>query len=175
MLAGKTIRLAILEEKYLDKIMQDWNNPEMRKYLGGYMPNSKTFEARWIESVHEQMKNRKSFYFALERIEDDEFLGTLGVHDIDWLSKSARIGITIHSPENWGKGYGTEAMKILISFAWKDLNLRRLELDVHAFNKRAIRVYEKMGFSQFGTAHGRFFIDGEYVDTILMELFRNPQ
>jgi RimJ/RimL family protein N-acetyltransferase len=174
-LVGKAIRLSILEESHLDRIMLDWNNPEMRKYLAGYMPNSREYEAQWIENAQQQMRDRKSFYFALERIEDDEFLGTLGIHDIDWLSRSARIGITIHGPSNWGQGYGTEAMKILIGFAWEDLNLRRLELSVHAFNKRATRVYEKLGFVAFGTAHGRHFIDGEYVDTILMELFRAPQ
>lgn len=175
MLEGKTVRLLILEENHLDRIMQDWNNPEMRKYLAGYMPNSRQYEARWIEQAQQQMKDRKSFYFAMEKTEDDEFLGTLGVHDIDWLSRSARVGIAIHNPSNWGQGYGTEAMKVLIDFAWKSLNLRRLELSVHAFNKRAIRVYEKLGFAVFGTAHGRHFIDGEFVDTILMELIRNLQ
>ena len=118
------------------------------------------------------MKRRESVHFVIEKVDDDRFIGTVAVHDIDWLSNTGTIGIAIHKPENWNKGYGTEALQLLVKFCWTSLNMRRLELSVHEFNERAMRVYEKLGFKECGIFHGKHFIDGEYVDTHYMELFR---
>ena len=175
MMEGKKIKLVPLEERHLDDLMKEWNNPELRKFLGGFIPHSREAELQWIQSQIEDMKKRKSFDFAIEKIPDGAFVGTIALHDIDWLSRSCTLGIAIHGEENWGKGYGSEAISMLINFGWNDLNLRRIELSVHAFNERAKHVYEKLGFIEFGVAHRKYYIDGEYVDTHYMELFRAPK
>ena len=172
MLSGESVRLVILERRHLDDIVKGWNNPEMRIHLGPYIPNSREQEEKWMDSVQERMNRRKDFYFAIERVSDDKFLGTTALHDVDWLSHSATLGITIHESEDWSKGYGTEAVELILDYAWKHLNLRRVELMVHAFNERAVRVYEKCGFSMIGTAHRKYYIDGKYVDTHYMEVIR---
>ncbi|TFH09846.1 MAG: N-acetyltransferase [Candidatus Thorarchaeota archaeon] len=59
-----------------------------------------------------------------------------------------------------------------ITRGWKHLNLRRIELSVYAFNERAKHVYEKLGFKEWGMAHEKYFIDGEYIDTHYLEIFR---
>ena len=173
MLAGEKIRLVPLEEKHLDDIMKEWNSPKLRKYLGGFIPHSREVEHEWIQSAMEEMKQRKSFIFVVERISDDSFIGTIALHDIDWLSRNCTLGIALHSEENWGKGYGSEAIKLLIDFAWQSLNLYRIELSVYDFNARAKHVYEKIGFVEFGIAHRKYYIDGKYVDTHYMELLRD--
>jgi RimJ/RimL family protein N-acetyltransferase len=175
MLEGKYVRLVVLAERHLDDIVKSWNNPKLRKYLGGYIPATRAQEVEWIENVHRQMKERTAFGFAIERISDHSFLGSTAVHSIEWVARTARVGIAIFDPENWGKGYGSETLEILIDFSWKHLNLRRLELGVHTFNKRAIRVYEKLGFKMIGTARQKFYIDGEYVDEHYMEIFRDSE
>ncbi len=175
MLEGKVVKLVVLEGKHLDEIMKRWNDPEMRAFLGPYIPQSRGQEAEWIESTERRRKSMEAFFFVIERKDDNAFLGTLSVHNIDWISRSARNGIVIHEKRNWGKGYGTEAFGLLIEFCWKHLNLRRLELSVHAFNKRALQVYEKLGFKLFGTAHEQFYMNGEYVDTHHMELIREEK
>ncbi|NOR38804.1 MAG: GNAT family N-acetyltransferase [Candidatus Thorarchaeota archaeon] len=172
MFEGKLMRLVVLEGKHLDHLVENWNNPVMRRFLGGVIPHSRQSEADWLQSVQDDMKRQKMFVFAIERLSNDAFLGTLAVHDIDWIARNGRLGVVIHKPENWGKGYGTEAMELLIDFCWKHINLRRLELGVHSFNQRAKKFYLKLGFVEYGTAHQQFYIDGEYVDTIMMELFR---
>ncbi len=144
----------------------------MRRFLGGAIPHSRQSEVDWLQSVQDDMKRQKLFAFAIEHISDDEFLGTLAVHDIDWVARNGRLGIAIHKPENWGMGYETEALELLIDFCWKHINLRRLELSVHSFNKRAKKVYLKLGFVEYGTAHQQYYIDGEYVDSVMMEIFR---
>ncbi len=172
MLTSKKIKLVPLEERHLDDIMKRWNDPKLRKFLGGFIPHSREAELQWIQSTIEDMKRRKSFVFAIERISDDSFIGTIALHDIDWLSKNCTLGIAIHSEANWDKGYGSEAISLLVHFGWNHLNLNRIELSVHDFNERAKHVYEKLGFVKFGTAHQKFYIDGKYVDTHYMELFR---
>ena len=173
MIAGEKVRLAPLEEKHLDDLMKEWNNPKLRKFLGGFIPHSREAELQWIQATMEDMKKRRSFVFAIERDADGVFIGTIALHDIDWVSRNCTLGIAIHGEDNWGRGYGSEAIAVLINFGWNHLNLRRIELSVHDFNERAKHVYEKLGFVEFGIAHRKFFIDGNYVDTHYMELFRD--
>jgi RimJ/RimL family protein N-acetyltransferase len=173
MLEGKTIRLVVLEKKHLPEIVKHWNNPEMRIFLGEYIPNSPQQEESWFEHAQERMNKRKDFYFAIELLESHDFLGTVGLHDVNWISRSAVLGITIHEKENWSKGYGSEALQLIIDYAWTHLNLRRIELSVHDFNSRAKHVYEKLGFKEYGLAHEQNYINGKYVNTCYMELMRN--
>ena len=172
MMEGKKIRLVPLEERHLDDIMKGFNNPEMRKFIGGFIPVTREAEREWIQSCQQQMKARKGFVFVIEDISDDRFIGSVSLNEINWLSKTSGVGIAIHSPQDWEKGYGTEAMQLLIDFAWKHLNMRRLDLSVYTFNERAKHVYEKLGFKVWGTAHSKYFVDGEYKDIHYMELFR---
>ena len=173
MIVGDKVRLVHLdEEKHLDHIMEHFNDPEMRVFLGGYAPVTRDAEREWIRSANEEMKQRRAFTFAIERIPECDMIGSLGLHDIDWLSRNAVLGIAIYPKKFWGKGYGTEALELLIDYGWTHLNLRRIHLGVHDFNPRAKHVYEKLGFRLYGTAHKRFYVNGEYVDTHYMELFR---
>lgn len=175
MLSGIKVRLVVLEEKHLDDIMKGWNNPEMRKFLGGFIPNTREAEREWIQASIEQMKKKQSYVFVIERISDDAYIGNIALHDINWLSRTCILGVAIHDPINWGKGFGTEALNLIIDFGWNHLNLRRIELTVHDFNERAKHVYEKIGFKEFGVAHRKFFINGRYADTVYMELFRTDE
>lgn len=175
MIGGKKIRLIILEEHHLEDIVKGWNNPEMRKFLGGFIPHTKEAEREWIQSAQQQMKNMSSYYFVIEDLSTSRFIGTVSLNAINWISKSSGIGIAIHNPQDWEKGYGSEAMQLLIDFGWKHLNLRRIELSVYDFNERAKHVYEKLGFKEWGIAHQKYFIDGEYIDTHYMEIFRDNE
>lgn len=175
MLEGTKIRLVPIDEHHLDDIMRGYNNPELRKFLGGYLPVTKEDEREWIQTSQQQMKNRTGYVFAIEDVSDHRFIGTVSLNGIDWISRSSGCGIAIHSSNDWGKGYGTEAMQMLLDFSWTHLNLRRIELSVHAFNERAKHVYEKVGFKVWGTAHKRYYLDKEYHDCHHMEIFRNNE
>jgi RimJ/RimL family protein N-acetyltransferase len=175
MLQTSDLRLVPIEEHHLDDLMKDWNTPEMRKFLGGFIPNTREYEREWIENVQIEMKKRSSFVFAIEQLPKNKFIGTIALHNIDWLSRSCILGIAIHIEENWGRGFGTKAIELIIEFGWKSLNLRRIELSVHEFNERAKHVYEKLGFVEYGKAHGKYYIDGNYINTSYMELFRTNE
>ncbi len=102
-------------------------------------------------------------------------IGSCGLHDVDWISRTCDLGIAIYAKKDWGQGLGSEALELLIDFGWTHLNMRRIELCVHSHNSRAKAVYEKLGFKVYGTAHNKYYMDGKYVDTDYMELFRTSE
>lgn len=173
MLVGTKIQLVPIEEPHLDYMMEHVNNIEMRILLGIFMPTTRNMQREWINSLGEQISKRQAFHLAIEKIPEAKMIGSLVVHEIDWLSRSGELAIAVYEEKNWNKGYGSEAMSLLIDFAWIHLNLRRLELAVHSHNPRAKHVYEKIGFKHYGTAHEKYYINGQFVDTDYLELFRD--
>ncbi|TFH01538.1 MAG: N-acetyltransferase [Candidatus Thorarchaeota archaeon] len=89
MLESKKIRLTLLEEHHLEDIIRGWNNPEMRKFLGGFIPHTKEAEREWIQSAQQQKKNMSSYYFVIEDLSTSRFIGTVSLNAINWLSKSS--------------------------------------------------------------------------------------
>lgn len=175
MLVGEKVRLVPLEERHLDYIMEHFNDPKLRVFLGGYLPVTRNMEREWIQAAEDNLKKRREFHFAIEALPKGEMIGTLALHDVEWLARTCVLGIAVYEEKNWGKGLGSEAMRLLIDFAWTHLNLKRIELSVHDFNARAIRAYEKLGFKMYGTAHQKAYLGGQYVDTHYMELLREDQ
>lgn len=175
MFEGKRVRLRSFELSDLDEIMKYWNNLELRNLLGSADrgPQSRKEEEEWIRSTWELRKERKAFTFAIETLEEEQLIGGAGLFDIDWTSRSSMAGISIYRPDYWGKGYGTESMNLILSFAFQNLNLHRVELDTFDFNKRAQKCYLKVGFKEIGRRREAKYIDGEYHDDILMDILKD--
>ncbi|MDR1598617.1 MAG: GNAT family N-acetyltransferase [Oscillospiraceae bacterium] len=112
--------------------------------------------------------------YAIVRASDDILLGNIGFHGIKHINRTAIIGIFIGEPSQWGKGYGTEAMKLLIEYGFDTLNLRNIMLLHFADNDRARRCYEKVGFREIGRRTGAVYRDGAYIDEVFMEIL-NPR
>ncbi len=77
-------------------------------------------------------------------------IGFLNLSGFNWTAREAWLGVGIGEREYWGKGYGTDAVNILLRFAFQELNLNRVSLDVFEYNERAVRSYEKLGFQHEG-------------------------
>jgi [ribosomal protein S5]-alanine N-acetyltransferase len=103
---------------------------------------------------------------------DDRLIGATGFHQIDFRNRHACFGITIGIPEAWGKGYGTEATRLMVNHAFETMNLNRVWLQVFEYNLRALRTYEKIGFKKEGTLRQENFREGRYWDTHVMGLLR---
>ena len=110
--------------------------------------------------------------FIIAHKDTEEYIGQLDLIKIDWPNRVGTIGIVIGTKENLGKGYGTEAIKLLQDFVFNKLNLNKLELDVRSFNERAIACYKKCGFIEEGRIRENFYVDGKYTDTIRMGLLK---
>ncbi len=154
--------------------MKYWNSMELRKLLGNVDrgPAARNQEEEWIKDTWKLREERRAFLFAVETTADNKLIGGSGLFRFDWTSRSAEIGISIYNPEYWGKGYGAESLDLLLRFAFLDLNLNRVELEVFDFNKRAYKCYVKVGFKESGRKRKARFIEGKYHDCIIMDILR---
>jgi RimJ/RimL family protein N-acetyltransferase len=136
---GKLVRLRAYEKSDLDAVMKWVNDEEVTDLLGGEMlayPVSSIAEAKFIEAAASPSDKQKNF--AIETLAVQRYIGAISFNTIDWRSRHASIGIVIGDKSLWGKGYGTDAMRIMMRLAFDKMNLHRLYLDVHDYNSRAI-------------------------------------
>jgi RimJ/RimL family protein N-acetyltransferase len=117
------------------------------------------------------------FVFAIVDIATDKLLGNVFFMDVDSIYRIAEAGIFIGDGDARGKGIGTQALKLLLSYGFDTLNLHSINLHVHADNLAAIRCYEKAGFKEYGRRTESVFKNGAYVDMVSMQIldrdFRN--
>lgn len=99
-------------------------------------------------------------------------VGRAGMFAFDELARNAEVGISF-GPEHRGKGYGTEALRVLCAFAFDHRNLHRLWLETLATNEAAIRCYARVGFTEEGRLREQAWVDGTYVDMVRMGLLRD--
>ncbi len=88
------------------------------------------------------------------------------------MNHNAEFGIVIWNKQYWDQGLGAEATQLLLKYAFEQLNLNRVGLQVFAFNDRAIAMYNKVGFQQVGKLRKSVFRDGSYHDELLMDILR---
>lgn len=108
--------------------------------------------------------------FAIEA--DGRYVGRCGLYSIDRTARHAELGIGIGDREYWGRGYGREAVGLLLDYAFRLRNLRRVWLEVHADNERGIRAYKSCGFVEEGRMREHVWLGGRYVDNVIMGILR---
>jgi RimJ/RimL family protein N-acetyltransferase len=107
---------------------------------------------------------------AIHIRDTDRLIGTCAFSQLDGDNGSTLFHITIGEADAWGRGYGTEATELMLAHAFSRLGLHRVALTVFAFNRRAIRAYEKCGFVAEGRAREAIFRDGRFWDEIHMSV-----
>ncbi len=113
---------------------------------------------------------KEGYNFAIVRKENDELIGNCGLLSVDQVQQTAELGIFIGEAESRGQGYGSEAILLLLDFAFNLLNLHTVFLRVREFNEKARRVYEKLGFREIGRRRECVRIGGKYYDDIYMDI-----
>lgn len=128
-------------------------------------------EARIAKLADEQGKDHYTFLICLAA--DERPIGEVGLGDLDRLNGSAQLGIFIGEPDEWGKGYGTDAVTALVDFGFRELRLERIWLEVWTENPRARRAYEKAGFTWEATLRHDRYEGGQYTDGHVMSILRD--
>ena len=127
-------------------------------------PRSEEEIVRWIDAVG---KSQRDYTFGIRLLENDDLIGWAQLDGVDWVHRVSAVGIGIGNRNTWDSGYGTEAMTLLLNFAFNELNLHRVFLTVFSYNTRAIRVYEKLGFQLEGRHREYIQRDGQRHDMLL--------
>ena len=153
--------------------MTAWfQNLEYGSYLMGAVSRPMTLEAetKWFEE--NATPSQSLVCFGIVELEANRLIGTCSLMDINPVNGSATLGIGIGETDCLGKGYGTEAVRLLVKYGMFFLNLHNIKLEVFGFNPRAIRAYEKAGFSLVGRRRAARVLGGERYDEVIMDITR---
>ena len=115
---------------------------------------------------------KKEKMFAVRLLENDNLLGNVGFNSVDLLNRTAVIGIMLGNPNYQRKGYGIEAVKLILDYGFSFLNLRNISLSVFEYNEPAYNLYKKVGFKEVGRLRKALEIMGKTYDVIIMDMLK---
>jgi RimJ/RimL family protein N-acetyltransferase len=171
MLRGERVFLRPAERDDITVFLEWLADAEIGEGLANRAPWSRAAEERWYDELQEA-QGKSTWHFVICLRDGSRPIGFCGLEAIDHANGSTELGIGIGERSEWDKGYGTEAMRILLDFAFGELRLHRVYLHVFACNERAIHVYERIGFRHEGTARDAFYRHGRHHDMHVMGILR---
>jgi diamine N-acetyltransferase len=174
-IAHGSVYLRQAERSDIPLFVRWFNDTRTSKTLAVVAPLSVPLEEGWFErTVASQGKD--GYHFTICLLADDRPIGTIGLFDLDLRNGNAGLGISIGDPADTNRGFGTDALRAIVGWAFDMLRLERVWLDVYDFNPRARLVYERVGFVHEGTQRHAIFRHGRFVDVhrmaILMDEWR---
>jgi RimJ/RimL family protein N-acetyltransferase len=113
------------------------------------------------------------FFFRLRTLADDKLIGMVVLGGVEWTNQTASLGIAIGDPAYWSKGYGTDAMQLILGYAFRELNLHRVTSSTISYNVRSVKVHEKVGFKREGTQRESIQREGQRYDVIHFGILRH--
>jgi RimJ/RimL family protein N-acetyltransferase len=142
----------------------------MRGLIGEVASMSKADSERFLEKARTDSGRA---WFMVSVKENNKVIGEAGLLRIDRAWRTTDISVIIGEKEEWGKGYGTEAILLLLDYAFGHLNLHRVAIGVVGFNERALRFWAKIGFKREGVQRDGYYYDGKYHDFVLMSILED--
>lgn len=169
---GDGIFLKLLSFEDVTKVYVDWmQDEEVMQFL----------ESRWrnytIESLRDYVKQMNdgsnNFLFGIFLKGNGEHIGNIKIGGINQIHRFGDVGIIIGNKDVWGKGYGTEAIKLATQYAFEHINLNKLFAGMYADNLGSYNAFIKAGYREVGRLKNHRFYKGKYVDEILVEKCRS--
>jgi RimJ/RimL family protein N-acetyltransferase len=174
MLHGDLVRLTAENPEVMASNFSRWNQDAGWVRFLDTEPSRLLSEKKWKEWLEKGLEKSGSdeLFFAIRDLVSDTLIGFIGLFDLYKAHGDALVAIALGERKSWGNGYGTDAMRVLLRYAFSELNLRRVGLIVFEYNPRAIRSYEKAGFTHEGRVRGAMQRDGKRWDFLYMSLLR---
>ena len=165
-LIGERIYLSPRSLEDVEKYTEWMNDFETTDYTG------RSHQIMTIEAERKYLEDHidEEAAFAIVELETDKLIGTIGLENIDHFKRKATLGIFIGDLEYRGKGYGAEAIRLILDYGFNYLNLNNIKLDLIEFNERALACYRKCGFKEYGRRRKCQFVNGKWYDTIEMDI-----
>ena len=165
-LIGERIYLSPRNTEEVEKFTEWLNDFETTDYIG----RSAIITTLEGERTYFEGSNDKNYSFFIVTLDNDKLIGTIGLECYDHINRTATLGIFIGDKEYRSKGYGTEAVRLILDYGFNYLNLNNIKLDLMSFNERALKCYQKCGFKEYGRRRKCKFINGKYYDSIEMDV-----
>ena len=163
---GDRIYLSPRNSEDVEQFTQWLNDFETTDYLG----RSGTLITSEGEKKYLEENNSPESTFVIVTLDNNKMIGTVSLEKINWRNRTATLGIFIGDKDFRNKGYGTEAIKLILEYGFKYLNLYNIKLDLMGFNERALKCYEKCGFKEYGRRRKCEYLNGKYYDIISMDI-----
>tara|TARA_Y100000588_G_C13810562_1_gene734919 strand:+ start:92 stop:661 length:570 start_codon:yes stop_codon:yes gene_type:complete len=172
LITGEKVYLRQLDRSDLNETYLGWlNDSEVTRYLES---RSSPYTKSKLKNYYDQHHGAQDIRFlAIVEINSGLHIGNVKLEPINWTHQTAVFGILIGEKSKWGKGYGTEATKLAVEYAFEHLNLRKVSLGVVTTNIAAVKTYEKLGFVTEGTKRQEVIICDKLEDVFWMGLLRN--
>jgi len=158
---GETVNLCPRNSKLAKTYVRWKNHPRVRKYARSVVPRTLEDQTKRFEERSERMRNHISLDVWHKK--DKKPIGQIGLGHIDWINGWANAFLQIGEPDYWNKDIGTEATKLLVEYAFNELNLNKLHGGVCVKNIASWTVAEKLGFQLEGIREKEWYVDGEYL------------
>ena len=152
---------------YLQKWLED---AEIRRLIGEVGSMSKADAEKFLEKVRGDTERA---WFMVVVKENNKVIGEAGLLRMDRAWRTTDISVIIWEREEWGKGYGTEAVLLLLDHAFRHLDFHRAAMGVVGFNERALRFWGKVGFRKEGVQRDGYYYDGKYYDFVMMSILKD--
>lgn len=153
-------------------IIAAWENDS---YVIKYLPYSYPVSRMAIEKRIAELRLHKDRIDFIIETEDNIPIGIASLSNIDWVSGTAKIDISIYAKQCWGRGYGYDTLKTLTNYGIRHINLHTIYAGILEGNERAVKCFQKCGYAIEGTLHQRVLKDEKYADIISMYISRDSQ
>jgi RimJ/RimL family protein N-acetyltransferase len=166
-LVGDLVLLRPVGPEDVPGLVEMLGDPEGRRLTGTHREFTEQQAQTWYAT---RADHDDRLDLAIIEREADTYVGEVVLNELDAGNRSCSFRISLVGPHAFGRGYGTEATRLVLRHAFAAVGVNRVELEVYDFNPRARHVYEKAGFVHEGTKRQALFWDGEWVDAHLMAM-----
>ena len=166
---GERVRLTALRADDAPTLARWYEDGEFARLFDARPAYPKTDHAitKWLDATE---RDPNAFALAIRLLYSDDMIGYVEISDIQWTHRCGWLTIGIGNPTHRNKGFGTEAIRLTLRFAFHELNLHRLQLTVFSYNEAALHLYERLGFTREGALREFLFREGKRYDMIFYGL-----
>ncbi|MFX1469695.1 MAG: GNAT family N-acetyltransferase [Promethearchaeota archaeon] len=168
---GDQISLGPINFDHINLYVRWMNAPKIRKYMRYNMPQTVEEVKKRFESDKNEIKSE--IFIEVYHKQDARPIGLVGFIRIHWVTRTAHIFYLIGESAYWGQNIGTEAVKLVVSYGFNELNLHKITARTFGPNKASLRVIEKNNFHHEITLKKETYIDGDYVDLLNYIIFKD--
>ncbi|MFI2645124.1 GNAT family N-acetyltransferase [Streptomyces sp. NPDC018610] len=175
MIHGISTRLRPLRPEDAEHHLRWRNDPQVIRWAAAGDPAFGPVTAEAVGLGFDTMLRlspRESAVFTVEEAAGGKVIGMADYRDLDPYGQVATLGVTIGEPEFWGRGHGSEALRLLVDHLFGAYALHRLELDTWSGNERAVRAFTRLGFREEGRRRAAVLVEGERYDRVLFGMLR---
>ena len=173
-LKGESIYLRALEPNDLEFLYEVENNELIWEVSNTQTPYSRFLIKQYLKNAHQDIYEAKQLRLAICK-ENQNFpaIGLIDLFDFDPKNNRAGVGIMIQNQQDRNTGVGTEALGLLIRYAFRKLNLNQLYANIDPKNKPSVSLFTTFGFEEIGTKKQWNLVEGQYKDETMFQLINH--